>query len=285
MRKSILFLILIVLFIIPVGASFAQMEGEEKGNLWADIWTDASFHKTNAERDNFNSFLIRSDGRLGLNVKEFPIKPYFIYLLAYSQDENYWNNNVGFGFGVRAFPFASYQPTSASDEWIKDVKFFVEGMVLSFLKDKETATSNDVKTYDYRVGLDLWHEWNQNEPNYSTPWAEIWANLSYRSTDFYQVAYNSYLLHIRQKIGIFLGILKPYLKFDLRYGGRSEPWWNYFFYGGGVRVEPFRHEKDILPWLEKFKMFCEFYGIAWIRDKDSRPASDLRFGIEFTYGR
>jgi hypothetical protein len=285
--KKILLLIMItaIVFTSQAGISMAQEEEESQGNIWAGVWTQGSFYKTNSERNNFNSVLARSEGRLGFNVKQFPLKPYFVYLLAYSQDENYWNNNAAFGLGVRAYPFSSYQPTTFADEWIKDIKFFLEAMTLTFIKDRETASANNVRTYDYRAGLDLWHEWNQKDPNYSAPWAEIWADLSYRATDFYQDDFSTFLLDIQHKFGVYMGILKPYLKIDLRMGGREEPWWNYIFYGGGFRFEPFRSEKEPNPWLEKFKMFFELYGIAWIKEKDSRPVDDMKFGVEFTFGR
>jgi hypothetical protein len=83
--------------------------------------------------------------------------------------------------------------------------------------------------------------------------------------------------------------VETYLKADLTYSPRGDYWLNVIDYGAGVRFEPFRkkgNEKDI---FRKFKMFVEVLGVSYLKDKpadtNKQVASDLRFGIDFSYGR
>jgi hypothetical protein len=277
-------LLLIVFLLIPVYAEVVP---------WADDWTNAAYYSTNGERNNFNSFNIRSEGRFGVHLIELApgvnLDPYVVYQGIYStSDPNYWNNQLAWGAGVRACPFAQFVGDSWANEWVKDIKLFVEVMSLSFLKDEVTAQNNNVKPHDTRFGMDLWHEWNLKDINTSVPWNEMWANLSFRETNLTEPEYfnRTYLLYVRNRLGLHLtGGLRPYLVTDLTYAGNDKAWYNSLYYGAGARVEPFREAKDSPEILRKFKMFIEILGVSWLKDKDSRPTSDLRFGVDFTFGK
>lgn len=278
-------------FILALGllaaAAGAQVEP------WADVWTNLANYSTNGERSNFNSFVLRSEGKFGFHLPtglaNFNLDPYVAYYGVYSQDKNYWNNELAYGGGLRFYPFTNFVGDNWANEWIRDVKVFVETLNLMVLQDKTNATNNEVKTTDFRVGLDLWHEWNMKEPDNKYPWAEVWGNLSYRDTNFidkYIPRFKTYLLFLHTKLGVHLaGGVRPYLATDLTMSSRPEAWYNSLYYGAGVRFEPFREQKDPPEILRKFKMFVEVMGISWLQQRDSRPTSDMRFGIDFTYGR
>ena len=291
MKNNILVLIVVLLF---VGLSESV-----KGEIvpWADFWTNAGYHSTNGERNNFNSFVLRSEGKFGIRVGEavpgMAIDPYLAYYGVVSQDQNYWNNNVALGAGLRILPFLGYQSTSWQDEWLNDVKFFVEALSLSILNDQATADRDKVHTTDSRIGVDVWHEWNLKDIDPNVPWAEVWGNLVYRDTNFFAEANNfpgnqfkTYLLYLQTKWGMHLsGGIRPYLCSYLTYSGVPKSWLNSFYYGAGLRMEPFREQKDSPDILRKFKMFVEVLGISWLKENDVRPASDVRFGVDFTFGR
>jgi hypothetical protein len=134
------------------------------------------------------------------------------YGVSSSNDPNYWNNNVAYGGGLRIMPFTSASPEGWYDEWVPDLKFFYESLSISFLKDAATATANNVKTQDYRFGIDLWHEWNLNEGmNKRLPWNEMWLNASYRDTDFATFNYfRTYLVYLQNRMGLHLsGGIRP----------------------------------------------------------------------------
>ena len=260
---------------------------------WADVWTNLGNYGTNGERANFNSFILRSEGKFGFHlptgIPNINLSPYLAYYGVYAQDKNYWNNEVATGFGIRTYPLANFAGDSWMNEWIKDIKVFAEVLNLSILQGQATATTSEVKTNDFRVGLDLWHEWNLNEPDNKYPWAEVWGNLSYRDTNFidkYIPKFKTYLLFLHTKMGVHLpGGVRPYLTTDLTASSRPEAWYNSLYYGVGVRFEPFCEQKDPPELLRKFKMYMEVLGISWLAQKDSRPQNDMRFGIDFTYGR
>jgi hypothetical protein len=284
-RKSAL--AILVLLVLTAGACFAEI------TPWADTWSNAVYYKTNGERNNYNSFNLRSEGKFGIKLpvgSDITLNPYVAYYGVYAiNDPNYWNNQLAYGVGARVYPFLSYQGTTWANEWIPDVKFFAETLKLAFLKDETTAVADGVKTSDTRYGADLWHEWNLKDINMALPWNELWANLSHRSTDFSKFSkFDTFILTLQNKFGVHMGGgVRPYLATYLTYtADRSEPWYNSFYYGVGGRVEPFREQKDSPELLRKFKMFVEVLGIAWLKDVDpTRPNNDFRFGIDFTYGR
>jgi hypothetical protein len=193
----------------------------------------------------------------------------------------------------RSLPFISVQGDNWTNEWIKDTKLFVEALNFSILSDQATASRDKVKLVDSRIGVDLWHEWNLKDIDASVPWAEIWGNLSYRQTNFIAEAnnfpgntFNTYLLYLQSKWGLHMsGGVRPYLCSYLTYSGVSKSWLNNLYYGVGLRMEPFREQKESPELLKKFKMFVEVTSIAWLKDNEGRPMSDLRFGIDLTFGR
>lgn len=260
---------------------------------YVDFWANTAYLTTNGERNNYNAFNLRSEGKFGLAFTEFlpgmKLVPYVAYYgIASSSDPNYWNNQVAYGGGLRVMPLSGVSPEGWALEWLPDVKLFYEKLGLSFLKDEQTAIANSVKTTDTRWGLDLWHEWNLKNPNPELLWDETWFNLSYRETDFATFNfYRTYLLYWQNKIGLHSSMgLRPYIATYLTSSGRSEEWYNSLYYGLGIRVEPFLEMSEPPEILRKFKMFIEVLGISWLKgNTTNRPSQDVRLGIDFTYGR
>ena len=284
-----------------------QTHAAELMQPWVDIWANAAQYETNGERNNFKSVLGRVDARMGIHLFRLYgdtwIKPYVAYLGVMSQDPAYWNNNGATGIGVRLKPLAKFSSSGWADEWIKDLKIFGEVLSISYYSQQTLAETNNVPVNDTRIGLDLWHEWNQRDPynpdstaDPSVPWAEVWFNLSQRTTNFYEAEFNSYILYFQPKIGVQSDIgdtgiaLEPYLRSDLVMSGKNYTWLNHLDYGAGIRVRPFKTGNffgNNAPWMSKFKVFAEIMVISWLVEKDSadRPDTDFRFGIDFTFGR
>ncbi|MFH1617485.1 MAG: hypothetical protein ABIJ26_04230 [Candidatus Margulisiibacteriota bacterium] len=260
------------------GEAVARSQG------WIDMWNNAAFYTTNTERSNFNGFLVRSEGRFGLQMvslgEDAGISPYVVYLLTWSQDDNYWNNYAAGGGGIRIDPFGNYKGEQWYNEWVKDVRLYVEVLGASFLKDQASAEAAGTKTHDLRYGLELYHEWNQDNPDFKRPWSEVWANLSFRDTNFYFEDFNSYILSYQQLFGIYFGGVKPYIRLDFTTSGKDYSWLNSLVFGPGLRFEPFRFSEDRNPWINKFKMFVEYLTVSWLKQSDGRPSQDLRFGVD-----
>ena len=285
MKKTILAATMVV--IVFAAPSFALIEP------MVDLWNNAAYHSTNGERANFNSFSLMSQGKFGVRVLSdsapgVALEPYVAYYGVASQDENYWNNQLALGVGVRVFPFLNYQAAGWADEWLRDVKFYAETLSLSILNDPAEAAAAKVKTADNRFGADFWHEWNLKDIDPKAPWAEAWGNISYYTTDFQTFDFNTYLFYLQTKYGIHLGNgVRPYLASYLTYSGLPQSWLNNWYYGVGLRIEPFREQANPPEILRKFRMFIEVLGIAWLQENDTppRPNSELRFGMETTFGR
>jgi hypothetical protein len=267
---------------------------------WLDWWNNGAYCSTNFERNSFATYILRSEGRVGVNLLrvwgDTYLAPYVVYSTAYSQDSNYWNNNLYSGFGIRIKPFAKNDASSL----VGDLKVFYETMSASYYKDAASARAAGLPERDTVFGLDLYYEWNQprycgdKKFNFDGPWSEIWTNLSFRQTDFYQDNFNSYIFRAQPKWGVFTGAregvpprFEPYLAGDLVMSGRNYSWLNRLSYGIGVRMQPFRYlTNETAAWMFKFKMFLELWGVSYLKEQPATQIStDVRFGIDFSVGR
>ncbi|OGC06823.1 hypothetical protein A2230_07230 [candidate division WOR-1 bacterium RIFOXYA2_FULL_36_21] len=264
---------------------------EAFAGFWVDDWSNAAYYETNGENANFRSALFRGETRFGYQPEEnFTAMPYVVLYETYGQDANYWNNNLAYGLGVRLLPFNLFKSDSVFLDWIPSTKFYGEILALTFLKDTATATANGVKTDDFRFGIDVWHEWNLQKTDANLFWAEMWANFTYRNTNFYDDLnfdkFQTYVGYFQFKLGrpIFNGLM-PYAALYVNKSGSGAEWLNNVFYGIGLRIEPFREKEEIAPIFRKLKMFAEFLNMYWFNESSTRPKTDFRFGIELTQGR
>jgi len=273
--------------------SFIWQAAYARPLYFGEFWNNIAYYSTNVERKNFDSFLGRFEGKLGVNLFDSPFQAYGVYYCAASQSTDYWDNSLFYGAGLRFKPFEQYHGTSWANEWITDFKIFVESLSSTYLKDAASAEAAGLATTDVRAGFDLWHEWNLDAPIPSVPWGELWANLSYRQTNFGWEDFNNYVFYFQPKIGRHLGSgIGVYLCGDLTYSGKSGPSYSFLNvadYGVGIRFEPFRANGDENDLMRKFKMYAEFLGVTYLKDQPIDPnkkvSSDIRFGIDFSNGR
>ena len=257
---------------------------------FAELWNNAAYYETNLERKNFASLLGRFEGKLGINLFNQPLQLYGVYYGTSSQSEDYWDNSLFYGGGIRFYPFERYQGTSWANEWLRGVKIFAERLFSSYLKGAASAEANKLFITDTRYGLDLWYEWNLDHPDGNLPWGELWANLSYRTTNFGWEDFKNYIFYFQPKWGRHLGRgVEAYLRLDLVTSGKDYYYLNNVAYGVGIRFEPWRetHPQDSI--LKKFKMFAEVLEVSYLKDKPEQQnkvvSSDVRFGIDFSYGK
>ena len=190
------------------------LSSQARGEIvpFAELWNNVAYYDTNNERKGFSSILAHLEGKIGVQpLDSVPLQIYGAYYGVLSQSPDYWDNAVYSGPGVRLKPFASYQPTGWQNEWLPDLKVYYETLSATYFKNEAAGNAN--KRTDTRYGLDLWHEWNLDEPNFAVPWGELWANLSYRTTNFSWTDFNSYILYFQPKLGHHWGQgLETYLK-------------------------------------------------------------------------
>ena len=281
--KRILFLVLLLTIplLVPTHAQITP---------FTELWNNISYYDTNIEKKGFSSILGRFEGKLGLNLFSLPLQAYGVYYGVASQSSDYWDNALYSGGGLRFKPFAAHKGSGWQDEWLPDLKIFAESLSSNYLKNAASAEAAGLKITDVRYGLDLWHEWNLDNPDEGAPWAELWANLSSRSTNFTAQDFNDYVFYFQPKFGWHLGRgTESYLRVDYTTSGKGSYWLNILDYGVGLRFVPWRQSKDKNDLFKKFSMFAEILGVSYLKDKPvdttKLVSQDVRFGVNFSYGR
>jgi hypothetical protein len=287
-----LFLGIIALLCLQ-SAAICQPPPPEQPLLFLEFWNNAAFYDTNLEKQRFASVLGRFEGKVGLNIFHFPLQTYGVYYGAASQSEDYWNNYLFAGGGIRLIPFRAFHGTAWYNEWLSGLKIFYENLSSSYLKNSVSAEAAGLAPTDTRYGIEVWHEWHQEKPNCRVPWGELWANLSWRKTNFGWETFEEWVLYFQPKFGVHLARdIKAYLRADITASGKegaSYSFLNVADYGVGVAFEPLREYGTTTDLFHKFKMFAEVLGVSYLKDQPADPtnvvSSDVRFGVEFSYGR
>ena len=292
--KYLLVLLLLLVFCFPSLAQEAvQKQVPGPNMLFGESWNNLSYYDTNLEKKGFAGFLARFEGKVGLNVLDYPVQAYTAYYGVTSQSPDYWDNSLFYGLGLRVLPFRGYQARGWQDEWIPNVKIYVEALNATYLKNAASAESAGLAKTDTRYGIEVWHEWNLDNPKLDLPWAEIWSKADYRTTNFGWEDFTAGVVYLQAKLGRHLGRgVEPYLRFDCTYSTKSGPDYSFLNiadYGVGIRFEPFRAMLGKNDFMRKFKMFVELVSVSYLKDKPTDPSkqvsSDMRFGIDFSFGR
>ena len=254
---------------------------------FAELYNDIAYYDTNVERKGFASLLGRFEGKLGVTLID-TVQLYGAYYATLSQAPNYWDNSLYYGPGLRCRPFNSFPKSNWQNEWVPDVKLFVESLSSTYFKDSVSGEAN--KRTDLRAGFDLWHEWNLDNPDMNNYWGELWSNLSYRSTNFSWTEFNNYIFYFQPKVGRHLGRgIEAYLVGYAVVSGQNDYWLNNAAYGVGIRFEPWRALMYENVLVRKFKMFAEALAVSYFKGRPADPlkdvSSDMRIGIDFSSGR
>ncbi|MFH1362223.1 MAG: hypothetical protein ABIH69_06180 [bacterium] len=262
--------------------------------LFIELWNNAAFYDTNIEKKSFSSILGRFEGKVGLNVLDLPMQVYGVYYGVSSQTNDYWDNYLHSGAGVRIMPLREFKSETWTTQWLKGVKIYAETLSASYLK--YSATAESLAKTDLRYGVEVWHTWNTIEPTRALPWGELWMNLSLRQSNFGWTGdqgFADYVFSFQPKVGLHLreGI-GVYLRTDITTSGKSGA--DYYFlnvadYGVGIRFEPWQNIGNKNDLFRNFKMYAEVLGVSYLKEKPADPVktvtSDVRLGVEFSYGR
>lgn len=289
--KIILITVFCLLFTGYCLPAFAQTSSEPADDtFFIETWNRIGYYDTNLERQRFAKMVGRSETKLGFNILQFPLQAYGVYYGVVSQDAAYWNNALFSGGGIRIIPLRDYQGDHWINQWVKGVRIYYETLSSSYMVNGDQAQSAGLKTTDVRNGVEVYHEWNLDNADETQPWAEVWGNLSYRSTNFTSWETGSRVLYLQPKFGIHLGGgIGVYLLSDIISSTDNSYWLNTTDYGIGIRFEPWRKTGAPNDLFRKFKMFLEAVAVTYTKDRPTDPNNevnaDVRFGVEFTYGR
>ena len=282
-----------ILWLVVLLAAFCSSALAERPLMFGEFWNNVAYYETNLDRKNFAALLAHYEGKIGYYLFGSPVQAYGVYYGTWSQAADYWDNSLFYGLGLRLKPWESYKGAGWQDEWIRDVKVFTEVLQSKYFMNAASAEAAGLSVNDTVYGLELYHEWNLDQADTSLPWGELWSKLMYRNTNFGWEPFNTYVLYFQPKLGIHLpGGVEPYLRADLTYSGKSGPSYSYLNvadYGVGLRIEPWRRLYEDNDFVRKFKMFVEVVGVSFLKDKPTDPnkqvSTDVRFGIDFSYGR
>jgi hypothetical protein len=268
-----------------------KTEAAESPLFFLELWNNVAFYDTNLEKVNFSAILGRFEGKAGINIFHYPLQAYGVYYGAASQSDDYYNNYIFSGGGLRVIPLRDFEATSWYNEWLRGVKFYYEDLSASYLKN--AASAEGLAKTDTRYGVEIWHEWNLTDPDFGRPWGELWLKLAYHDTNFGWEPFGTQVLYYSPKIGLHLTRdIQVYLKADVTDSSKEGPKYSFMNiadYGIGLRFVPWQtvgHANDL---LRKFKMFAEVLGVKYLADEPVGASnvvdSDVRFGVEFSYGR
>ncbi|OGC11743.1 hypothetical protein A3K48_04540 [candidate division WOR-1 bacterium RIFOXYA12_FULL_52_29] len=257
---------------------------------FAELWNNLAYYTTNVEQQDFSALLLRYEGKAGFNVGNSPFDLYGVYYGTASQTSDYWDNSLFYGLGARFRPFYDFKPRDWTNEWLPNVKLFVESLSATYQKNAAVAEAAGLPKNDTRYGVEIWHVWNLDQPNLNDYWGELWTNLAFRTTSFTISDYNDWLFFFQPKIGRHLGRgIEPYVKADLTYSNKNYYWQNVAAFGVGIRFEPWRNTADNESPLKKVKLFAEVLSVSYLKDKPAAAqqtvSSDIRFGIDMSIGR
>ena len=255
---------------------------------------DASERSTNFFEPNYNGGVFSGEARLifprfsTFINSDVPLPdPYISGVLASLKDIN-WEDRFDYGFGIEWRPFSNLDSLKVPIlQWIKQLRLytiFLNTKYLEYQSGWRWRPKND-----FRYGVEFYQE--SNLYNTSVYWSEIWADASWRRTDFYVNDYQSWIFDAVPKIGFKWFAedelcIMPYVTGEIAWTQRYEYWQNRAVAGIGIRIMPFRWEETRLNTLVKgLRIYAEK---LWVVDYFNYsapsiiPNNDLRAGINYT---
>jgi hypothetical protein len=298
LKRTLLVLFITLSLLLPAmarnGPSSRPAAPAAPSPVFLELWNSLAYYDTNLERTGFASLLGRYEGKIGLNVFELPLQIYGVYYGVSSQSEEHYNNSIFSGAGMRIMPFQALRMQGFVGDIIRATKIYGEQLSSSY--QRNAASAAGLATEDTRYGIEVYREWNLDNPDPRQPWAELWTKFDYRDTNFGWEEFKDYVFYCQPKIGRHLDDgIQVYLRADVTASGKDTP--AYYFlnvvdYGVGIRFEPWRKTGHVNDFLRKFKMYAEFLGVSYLRHAPEAAtppgesvSTDVRFGIEFSYGR
>ena len=258
------------------------------------IFGDNSFRTTNFFEDDYSGMVGWVESRLFFaRFSEFtnlPFPdPYLTGILKGLKDID-WEDRIDYGIGIEWRPFKHDTIRSTPLKWLYHIRFYAVYLKTSFLQFRPEWSWRP--TNDVRFGLELYRECNLYYKDRF--WQEIWADFSWRKTNFYVNDFKDWFFAFVPKWGwkffpkdVFA--LMPYITGELAITGRREFWQNRAILGLGLRVMPFRKQRGTIKvFMKGVRIYIEAIKIIkYLKDKapENVPDYDIRFGFNYTIYR
>ena len=261
------------------------------------IFGDNTFRTTNFFKNNYSGMVAWVEGRLFFaRFSEFintylPLPdPYLTGILTRLKDID-WEDRIDYGIGIEWRPLkhnSVLQNTPVN--WLYHIRFYAVYFKTVYLQFRPEWTwrPND----DLRFGLELYRECNLYYKDIF--WQEIWADVSWRKTNFFINDFNDWVFTFVPKWGLKffpkeLFALMPYLTGEFAITGRREFWQNRAIVGIGLRIMPFRRNRGVFGiFMRGIRIYIEgLKVIKYLKDKPPKntPDFDIRFGFNYTIYR
>ena len=280
---------------------------------WIDIWGDTAQLDNHFEsgfaQGRKPSLLARTTTRMGIRIPgshpSTVLMPYLVATGNYSVDRNNWNNIYATGYGIRIFPFLTMQVSDSRLAFLPDTRLYWEQLFANYFKDRDNAKDRDTAlanpSRDDRIGVEIWHEWNERDPaqpnkpfDKTDSWTELWADISYRETNFTSPPLRNTITSFQLRRGFYVnapvGIIEPYGVINGVNSGATDFFLNNLQFGMGMRYHPFRYATNVqglTALAAKARIFVEILTISYTKNRPAAgtPTTDFRFGVELAIGR
>jgi len=255
---------------------------------------DISSRNTNFFESNYDGVVLSNETRLifprfsKLFDFSFPIPdPFFPGALKLLKKID-WEDRFDYGIGIEWRPFSKMNFLERSLlRWIKELRFYTLFLNTEYLQYQKNWSWRP-KT-DFRYGMEFYKEYNLYNTNFF--WTELWADVSWRKTNFFVKDYNSWVFAIVPKMGVKIFpknevCIMPYFTGEFALTQRYEFWQNRILIGGGIRFMPFRWNGSRMNvFIKGLRLYLEYIRILnYFDDKAPTyiPKYDLRAGINYT---
>jgi hypothetical protein len=213
--------------------------------------------------------------------------PYFSGALKSLKDIN-WEDRFDYGLGLEWRPFSkSGLFNNIFLSWIYQIRLYALFLGTEYLQYQNGWSWRP--TNDTRYGLEYYRENNLYDDR--VYWSEIWADASWRKTNFYVKDFNSWMFACVPKIGLKIfpeheRCLMPYVTGEVIVNQRDEFWLNRILAGGGIRWMPLRWNETMFDIVAKgLKLYIEGVWLVGYLKKDAPvniPPYDFRGGINYS---
>lgn len=273
------------------------------------IYGDSSYRDTNFFTDDYHGPVSTLQTRLifprlsELFDSKIPLPDPFIEGTWTRLKDIDWEDRNTFGAGIEWRPFANvdkyggdYSYLSAASErlwtslveYLTPLRFYVGYLWTDYIYDDPSYSWRPKQ--DVRYGAEFYQEYQQYDNRLL--WGELWADASWRKTNFFIDDYKSWTFGAVPKIGFKIPrdkelSLMPYLTLPVSVTERRDFWENKIEAGIGIRIMPFRwhHGTSWDMIAKKTKIYAEYLNVVRYIDDDapsSVPDSDFRIGINYT---
>ena len=258
------------------------------------FYGDTSSRSTNFFESNYGGMVFSGTSRIVfsrfsrfLDFK-FPIPEPFISGSLKRLTKIDWEDRFDYSIGIEWRPFSKIDLfDKLKIREIKELRFYVLLQSTAYLQYQTDWSWRPKK--DFRYGVELYREYFLYDTN--TFWSEIWADASWRKTNFFINDFESWTLAVVPRVGIKIFPQKeycimPYITGELAMTQRYEFWQNRLLFGTGIRIMPFRWNETMANiFLKGLRLYVEGHWLIYYFDyqaPNAIPDYDIRAGINYT---